>query len=113
MHGYNESMHGYFPNNPAYSTIIDDQVADFFNEENVHACSIIIEKESTRGEEPNGDLELGSKAIRIASLAIAIPMPIFAVIFGSTVMMIAIAIATRREAACSAPIVMGTLVVVD
>ncbi|KAK3039429.1 hypothetical protein RJ639_029228 [Escallonia herrerae] len=43
MHGYNESMHGYFPNNPAYSNIIDDQVADFFNEENVHACSIIME----------------------------------------------------------------------
>ncbi|KAA8516299.1 hypothetical protein F0562_016592 [Nyssa sinensis] len=39
-HGYNESMHGYFPN-PVYSHIIDDDVAELFSEENVHACNIM------------------------------------------------------------------------
>ncbi|OVA03882.1 Heavy metal-associated domain [Macleaya cordata] len=40
QHGYNESVHGYFPNLP-YSTIIDDHTAHFFNDENVYACTIM------------------------------------------------------------------------
>ncbi|XP_047309413.1 heavy metal-associated isoprenylated plant protein 45-like [Impatiens glandulifera] len=40
-HGYNEGVHGYFPN-PVYSHIIEDNVAEIFSEENVHhACNIM------------------------------------------------------------------------
>ncbi|KAF5194332.1 Heavy metal-associated isoprenylated plant protein [Thalictrum thalictroides] len=40
-HGYNESsFRGYFPD-PAYSIIIDDHTAHLFNEDNVHACTIM------------------------------------------------------------------------
>lgn len=41
MHGYNESIHGYLPTGLPYSTIIEDEVADLFSVENVHACSIM------------------------------------------------------------------------
>lgn len=41
MHGYNESMHGYLPRGLPYSTIIEDEVADLFSVENVHACNIM------------------------------------------------------------------------
>lgn len=39
-HGYNSSVQGYFPD-PAYSTLVDDNTAAMFNDENVHACSIM------------------------------------------------------------------------
>ncbi|XP_077221425.1 heavy metal-associated isoprenylated plant protein 45-like [Tasmannia lanceolata] len=39
-HGYNSSVHGYLPD-PAYSTVLDDHTASFFNDENVHACRIM------------------------------------------------------------------------
>ncbi|PIA53298.1 hypothetical protein AQUCO_00900107v1 [Aquilegia coerulea] len=40
-HGYNESVvHGYFLD-PPYSIIIDDHTAELFNEDNVHACTIM------------------------------------------------------------------------
>ncbi|XP_073158551.1 heavy metal-associated isoprenylated plant protein 45 isoform X1 [Henckelia pumila] len=38
-HGHNESVHGYFPDLP-YQTI-DDMITYSFNEENVHACTIM------------------------------------------------------------------------
>ncbi|KAI3984203.1 hypothetical protein MKX01_011157 [Papaver californicum] len=40
-HGYNESVHGYFPNF-LFSTIIDDHTAHYFSDENVHACTVTI-----------------------------------------------------------------------
>ncbi|KAF9595552.1 hypothetical protein IFM89_000689 [Coptis chinensis] len=40
-HGYNESeFHGYFPD-PPHSIIIDDHTANLFNDDNVHACTIM------------------------------------------------------------------------
>ncbi|PKU81712.1 heavy metal-associated isoprenylated plant protein 45 [Dendrobium catenatum] len=39
-HGYNSSVHGYFPD-PAYTVIIDDDAAALFNDDNVHACLIM------------------------------------------------------------------------
>ncbi|XP_008783549.1 heavy metal-associated isoprenylated plant protein 45 [Phoenix dactylifera] len=39
-HGYNSSVLGYFPD-PAYSVIVDDQMAAVFNDDNVHACVIM------------------------------------------------------------------------
>ncbi|KAF6147757.1 hypothetical protein GIB67_006730 [Kingdonia uniflora] len=39
-HGYNDSVHGYFPDS-AFTTIIDDPTAAFFNDDNVHACTIM------------------------------------------------------------------------
>lgn len=38
-HGYNDPLHGYFPDLP-YSTI-DDRITYHFSDENVHACSIM------------------------------------------------------------------------
>ncbi|KAJ3673162.1 hypothetical protein LUZ60_006536 [Juncus effusus] len=40
QHGYNSTMHGYFPD-PAYSVIVDDDTAWMFHEDNVHACVIM------------------------------------------------------------------------
>ncbi|KAJ4979129.1 hypothetical protein NE237_009909 [Protea cynaroides] len=39
-HGFNESMHGYFPSLP-YCTVIDDHTLALFSDENVHACTIM------------------------------------------------------------------------
>ncbi|XP_072958030.1 heavy metal-associated isoprenylated plant protein 45-like isoform X1 [Typha angustifolia] len=39
-HGYTSTLHGYFPD-PAYSIIVDDQTAELFNDDNVHACMIM------------------------------------------------------------------------
>ncbi|XP_010934033.1 heavy metal-associated isoprenylated plant protein 45-like [Elaeis guineensis] len=39
-HGYNSSVCGYFPD-PAYSMIVDDEMAAVFNDDNVHACMIM------------------------------------------------------------------------
>ncbi|KAK8956619.1 Heavy metal-associated isoprenylated plant protein 26 [Platanthera zijinensis] len=39
-HGYNSSVHGYFPD-PAYSVIFDDNAIALFNDDNVHACIIM------------------------------------------------------------------------
>ncbi|XP_017251948.1 heavy metal-associated isoprenylated plant protein 45 [Daucus carota subsp. sativus] len=41
MHGHNESIHGYLPTGLPNSTVIEDEVADLFSVENVHACSIM------------------------------------------------------------------------
>ncbi|GAB2235547.1 hypothetical protein Droror1_Dr00025975 [Drosera rotundifolia] len=38
-HGFNESIHGYYPDQ-AYATV-DDNVVALFSDENVHACSIM------------------------------------------------------------------------
>ncbi|XP_030525968.1 heavy metal-associated isoprenylated plant protein 45 [Rhodamnia argentea] len=38
-HGFNESIHGYFPNQ-AYSTVDDDTVF-MFSDDNVHACAVM------------------------------------------------------------------------
>ncbi|GMH28629.1 hypothetical protein Nepgr_030472 [Nepenthes gracilis] len=38
-HGFNESVHGYFPDQ-AYSTV-DDHVVSLFNDDNVQACAIM------------------------------------------------------------------------
>lgn len=40
QHGYNNMVHGYFPD-PAYTMIVDDQTAALFNDENVHSCMIM------------------------------------------------------------------------
>lgn len=40
MHGFNESVHGYFPD-PAYSILVDDETSHLFSEDNVHACIIM------------------------------------------------------------------------
>lgn len=39
-HGYNSTVHGYFPD-PAYTMIVDDDAAAIFNDDNVHACMIM------------------------------------------------------------------------
>nr|GMD05652.1 heavy metal-associated isoprenylated plant protein 45 [Ipomoea batatas] len=39
-HGYNESMRGYYPTLP-YSTLVDDNVAFSFSDDNVHACIVM------------------------------------------------------------------------
>ncbi|KAJ4971891.1 hypothetical protein NE237_004990 [Protea cynaroides] len=39
-HGFNETVHGYLPDLP-YSTLIDDHTLSIFNDENVHACTIM------------------------------------------------------------------------
>ncbi|KAI3421619.1 uncharacterized protein J3R85_012132 [Psidium guajava] len=38
-HGFNESIHGYFPNQ-VYSTVDDDTVF-MFSDDNVHACAVM------------------------------------------------------------------------
>ncbi|KAI6673618.1 hypothetical protein NL676_001524 [Syzygium grande] len=38
-HGFNESIHGYFPNQ-AYSTV-DDNIVFMFSDDNVHACAVV------------------------------------------------------------------------
>ncbi|KAF8007133.1 hypothetical protein BT93_K1207 [Corymbia citriodora subsp. variegata] len=38
-HGFNESIHGYFPNQ-AYSTV-DDNTVFMFSDDNVHACAVM------------------------------------------------------------------------
>ncbi|KAM0950199.1 putative heavy metal-associated domain, HMA, heavy metal-associated domain superfamily [Dioscorea sansibarensis] len=39
-HGYNSSVHGYFPDS-AYTMIVDDDTVAIFNDDNVHACMIM------------------------------------------------------------------------
>ncbi|XP_043726080.1 heavy metal-associated isoprenylated plant protein 45 [Telopea speciosissima] len=39
-HGFNEHMHGYFPNLP-YTHVVDDHTFTLFSDENVHACTIM------------------------------------------------------------------------
>ncbi|XP_057952091.1 heavy metal-associated isoprenylated plant protein 45 [Malania oleifera] len=39
-HGFNESVHGYFPDQ-AYSTLVDDQTLHLFSDDNAHACNIM------------------------------------------------------------------------